>query len=712
MAQKTAVNPFQTLYLTEALSDPDLYWHLFSPKIITGEAERLFRVGNVVLLGSNGTGKTMLLRLFSPAVQAAYKRHGIELPLPENAALLSVSVNLLHAGFSALGRRRPRLSEDDVAPASDRVLWPLMMGDLLNYAIVAEMLATIEMLTRSEGGALAKALKARIEPRRLNAFATWVAKRDCWFGALRGVGTFDGLVAAVNARILTYRKFINWNADRLPSEITASKTEVGVPIADCRRGLSECEVMDGSVPFMVAIDQYESLLHTEYDAPSKTDSLGMQFCRVANALLAMRDPTVSYKFGVRPYGWSHEPRVFGTDARLEVGRDYQMVNLDDVLRRKENTRSWTFPDFADDVASRRIAAFHKATSQEEYRGWLRKRLEVLTPDEELEKYCARDPERLLPRGEEWPREWRALVQEEYRRSKFGAKLAETWITQTLGKAGRLPAPPPADTPSTKKPWLRDWWTKERREALKTQIASTCRQRRVYGGWDVLMTLSASNVLVFLSLCREIWDINERSRRDDRSTDDLDEVVSTDVQSQAIRVVAETWLRKQTEFPGGSRRKDFVTRLGIGIRKALLADKGLVYPGHNGFSLVVDEYEAEDAADVREFLENATDFGALISSPHTTKELDRKPRRKWYLFPILCPNFEIPAVRTKEPYYAELAEVREWLSDARPEIVFRGVRVKERRAPLKNDNETFDGSADSKQEDLFARKSDKREPEKG
>ena len=57
----------------------------------------------------------------------------------------------------------------------------------------------------------------------------------------------------------------------------------------------------------------------------------------------------------------------------------------------------------------------------------------------------------------------------------------------------------------------------------------------------------------------------------------------ELQSQAIWSVAAAWLNKQDEFPGGSSRRRFIGRLGIGIRKTLLADKGLVYSGYTGFS---------------------------------------------------------------------------------------------------------------------------------
>src|SRR5438034_942078 len=122
-------NPFQDLYLTEAFEDPDAYWRWFSPSIITGETTSLFKPGNVVLLGSNGAGKTMLLRLFSSEVHAAFLRAGHRYPLDESdRRFLAINLHIIHAGLSGLGGRR--VSAD---PEKNRAMWPLIVGDLMNY---------------------------------------------------------------------------------------------------------------------------------------------------------------------------------------------------------------------------------------------------------------------------------------------------------------------------------------------------------------------------------------------------------------------------------------------------------------------------------------------------------------------------------------------------------------------------------------------------
>lgn len=660
-------NPFQELYLTEAVEDPDLFGTLFSPKVITGETKILFRVGNVVLLGSNGAGKSMLLRLFASDVQAAFLRSGMEDPIPSESRLfLGAGLNLLHAGFGALGRRS--VSSD---PYENADLWAVYMGDLLNYSLIGEIINTLRFLATDEGALLREATGSRLESDRIDELARIVASDYCWFGAMDHVRTLADLQSAVGERIYCYRSFANWNSEKLPDSVRATKTEIGAPLRVFRQKLASTGVLDSDIPLMITIDQYETLLHVDYERRSAEVAVGRAFCRVINALLAGRAPEVSYKIGARNYSWGRELRVFGGDARIEIGRDYHRVNLDETLRRKENVISYVFPEFADDVAARRLATYERQPAKN-FLGWLPSHLQTLTPEQEVDSYDRKGSTNLLPRSDGWPEDWNNFLRELFAKNRYEAKLAEVWLRQVAGRGAPLPS---AAEAAATAPWSGKWWKKERRDALLMQIASRARQRRLYGGWDALMTLSGSNILVFISLCREIWEVHERTFKGEHTVDVFAKPVPPIVQSQAIRVVSETWFGKQIEFPGGARRQDFVRRLGIGIRKGLLEDDALSNPGRNGFSLTMEEYESGEGRDVKEFLDTATDFGSLLASPHTTKERDKKPRMKWYLFPILCPHFEIPAIRTKEPYYATLSEAQEWISDARPPIRFAGRRAR-------------------------------------
>jgi len=655
-------NPFQELYLTEAVDDPQLYWRLFSPKVITGEAHLLFRPGNVVLLGSNGAGKTMLLRLFAPDVLSTFIAHHQELPFQtDGRGLLGVGLNLLHAGFGALGRRT--MSADHTENLN---LWAVAMGDVLNYSIVLQLLLTLKFLSSPAGSALRDFIGADVSPDRLDEFARSVCREPFWFDGLRTVESLETMVTAVRERIYAYRSFANWNRDRVPEAVWDSKTEIGVPVREISKALVRTGILHRDVPLMIAIDQYETLMHIDYEREARdpSKSVGRAFCRVVNALLASRAPEVSFKLGVRHYSWDRELLVFGGDARIEIGRDYQQVNLDELLRRKENSGTWIFPKFAADVAARRLEAYLQRAPAT-LLSWLPEHLEELTPELEVQAYVGKGSSLRAPRSEKWSPEWNSFLANLWESRKFEARLVEVWLNQVIGRGERPGRPPEPDGPRL---WNKQWWQKERREALLMQIASSAKQRRLYGGWQAIMTLSGANVLIFISLCREIWEVHERTALSNAADELLTTRITPTAQSQAIRVVSELWYKKQVEFPGGARRQAFMRRLSIGIRKKLLDDRSLSNPGHNGFSLTIEEYESAGASEVKEFLDTATDFGALIASPHTTKERNRKPRIKWYPFPILCPHFEIPAVRTKEPYYARLDEVRRWLNDEGAAVV--------------------------------------------
>ena len=475
----------------------------------------------------------------------------------------------------------------------------------------------------------------------------------------------EGLSRRLRNRIEAYRGYVNWNRRQLPEGLDRSKTVVGAPLLAAREALDATGVVGADIPLMVTLDQYEILYRIAYGrADQGGEELGQMFCRVVNSLLALRQPRVFFKIGVRPYAWGREARGLHTDQQLERGRDYEVIDLDEVLRRREHGGDWVFPKFAADVAARRIAATVDGESKD-YETWFKDRLETLTPEAEVEKYCRGDAERLRKRRKEpLTAGWEEFLANLYKKNKFEGSLADVWISQRKKQGKGLPEKPPTDERSF--PWRRPWWEKERHAALLTQIASACRQRKLYGGWNTMMTLSGGNVLVFINLCREIWDHWDRVQT---RTGTQITVISADLQSQAVRFVANVWLDKQRESPRGATRRDFVVRLGVALRKALIHDRSLSYPGGTGFSVVERDW-TEDVA-VRTFLEGAVDYSALVDSVHTTKEKDGKPRRKWYLFPILCPNFEIPAIRTKEPRYVTVDTVRGWIVKRDEPIVFGG-----------------------------------------
>ena len=73
-------NPFEVLYVTDS-PDPRLFVKLFSDLPVRFSSP-IFQSGNVVLKGTQGCGKSMLLNLLKPQIRRAYYNAGVDFPVP------------------------------------------------------------------------------------------------------------------------------------------------------------------------------------------------------------------------------------------------------------------------------------------------------------------------------------------------------------------------------------------------------------------------------------------------------------------------------------------------------------------------------------------------------------------------------------------------------------------------------------------------------
>lgn len=198
----------------------------------------------------------------------------------------------------------------------------------------------------------------------------------------------------------------------------------------------------------------------------------------------------------------------------------------------------------------------------------------------------------------------------------------------------------------------------------TQIAARCAQRLKWSGKEDILALSSGNISIFLSICHEVWDAFLRAERKKARSNRLHPLrdgIPRSVQAVGIQTASRHWYEKISERPKGHDRQRFVDVLGRIFRGWLLDDEPMSYPGHTGFSLLKDELDSEPL--IRGFLNEAVDYGDLFDAPHTTKESNRKPRRKWYLAPILSVMYQIPEAHKKEPHYASISKVKQWLHKA-------------------------------------------------
>lgn len=649
----TSSNPFQILYVTDS-PDPSAFVRLFS-EVPIPHAMPMFQPGHVVLKGTQGAGKSMLLSLLKPQIRIAYAKAQEAFPVRgEHSRFLGAGINLTLSGALDVGQRP--ISDD---PTLDLAVFPLVFADFVNYYIVRDILQSLGIMREH-----AAVFSDIINPKPFDSFARNLAKSECWFGYLEACDSFKSLFESVSRRLNIYRGFHQFNID-LPKDISSTKTSIGEPIASVEEALKESGVIDENTPLLIRIDQLERL----YRSDILRSEIGRSYRQIINKAVGKRDSRVSYRIGTRRYAWEDDLYVFGTEDQLEHIRDYRIVDLDEKLKRSEDSQ-WLFPDFATDAFRRRLE--HVGYNGELGADPLEKVFgSTPAPSDVARKYSAKSrPEAVLKLDGNWSQEWRDYLLALFVEDPFEAVLAAAWTRQSPTKKSspevaaenRFCTSPPVEGGA--KPWARPYWRKERVRQCLMQIASRSRQRLQWSGKDTVLGLSSSNISVFLSVCHEIWDVHLRANEGKPLRDRIDPVmngISPELQSIGILTASRDWFNKVAEQPGGHDRQRFVQIVATQFRKWLLDDEAMSYPGWNGFSLEIEDLD--EFPKIARFLNDATDYGDLQDAEHTTRSRDKKPRKKWYINPILSPKFQIPESHAKEPYYASPKNILFWMSQA-------------------------------------------------
>ena len=486
-----------------------------------------------------------------------------------------------------------------------------------------------------------------------------MAEDPCWLGALAGTNTFEDLKSKLLERVDAYMAFFQFNTASLPAVIANSKTTAGIPMSSAARALRLVGVSQRDVNVFVRIDQYEEL-----DGIKRLpESLGPAFREVINKVLGMRDPHVFYRVGARRHAWRANLRMYGSGRPLEHQREYEEIDLEEILRRKENRRTYLFLKFAADVTRRRlIYAGYTCTLDGEK--LLQALFPPLRPEDKARRYLAATGGplqlRALAISRDWPDSWQQHVLKTAQSDPLAARLESAWITQQEAR-GALPRHPPIAKPAMG--WAREYWRKERVPQALMQLAAAAGQRMIWTGHRDIEALAGGNILVYASIAKHVWAAWLRTTEQPVSEGGMSEMPSFSyvAQTAGIEEASLDWFRKVAEQPGGGVRQKFMSVLGRLFVKALLDDKSMSYPGHNGFSIAEDELHND--AKLRDWLDEASDVGDLVEVVHTTKEKDRRARRKYYVQPILSPYLRLPAVHVKEPLYVSGRVVHEWLSEA-------------------------------------------------
>ena len=627
------MNPFHELYVGERISSRE-FVSIFST-VLVDQAAPLFQPGNVVLAGVQGSGKSMLFKLLLPEIRQEYAKAGHPFPVPARMRrFIGAGINLNQSQATQFGLRKEPENPN---------LRALLFGDFLNYVVVADLMRSLQTIGHGEQS-VRDELSFRFDVGEREALAEALRSNDCWNGWLSAERDIEQISKRLNERLFAYRRFMHSvkNAP-LDEAVADSITAVGGPIAATVNAIKHAGIVPEDVQFYVHVDQYEEIgtISSDIEAPD--------YRSVVNRALNLRDPTVSYRIGTRAYAWHMRANIFGTDAKLEQERDYKFVNLDDKLRRTENTTG-IFPRFAKDVFARRIRHAGAQGLTDDNDATLEQVFgKSLSPSEKARIYAKTRPQRALKLPAQWPPDVKAKLKEIAERDPLSARLGEAWVRQK-GFDQMDAAVPPWELPD------KQWWRKERVELALTQIASTTQSKTIWSGESDVLELSGGNILVFLSTCQLIWDMSVQEN------DSPNFPIERKWQSVAIHKASEYWIGKiRQEFGNSADRHKFVRFIGQALSRDLLDDRRMSNPGHNGFSTKDAELEENDL--VNTLLEEAGEFGNLLKIAHTTKERDRAARTKWYLSPIYCPSLRIPHIRTKEPKYVKVSDVEDWLRGA-------------------------------------------------
>lgn len=658
------INPFQQLFLSDDRQTEESFVALFSDEVLQTAIHPIFQGGNVVLKGTQGCGKTMILNLLRPDIRIAYWNHGKQKEFPVNKQMrnfVSAGINLTRSRITDLVQ--VTLGRGDEVDAREL---PFYFADFFNYLLVEDLISSVQMI-----GERPDVFDEMVDLSNTGTFVKMVAEQDCWFGALEGVQTMAEMKHRIAQRISIYRSWVNGNLseNELGEGVRRSKTNIGEPIARTAECLRKSQMIARDIPVLVRVDQIEEM-HRAFTERQRV--LLLAFRKILNRAFASRDARVHYRAGSRRYGFDNPEflGIWGSEARLEIRRDYDVIDMDQELFALGETRNSVFENFAIDAFQKRITYFFRheldgvnlkpklAKSVFGKHPVAEERLQQLNAnaaDDQIDRALGMD---LAGDGGNWSEEWRTFLRHEYRSGREGmldAVLAAAWGRQTGGvrsKKQHRELPPPENAP-----WKnRKWWRKERLDQAVLQLTTRCQQRFMWWGFDDIRSLSGGNITVFLHICHRIWDgflKNESSLAPERRTELLKgEAIDRHIQAAGILFASNEWFKKLPEEPGGNARQSFVENLGIRLNSDMMSDLRMAYPGGNGISVPLSKFEsAEEAVKfLRNFMREAVGYGALFETEHSSKSKKGGRRIKFYLNPILCPRFQIPEARTKEPYY--------------------------------------------------------------
>ena len=655
-------NPFLDPRAADSLNGKD-YVRCFSPYLVAHLPE-VFAEGNVILKGTIGCGKSMILRLFDPKVRIAYHERGQPFPVPEqHQRFIGTGVNLSKSGILDIVQRMPGTATDE-----DVQRLTAIFVDYLNYCLVDDLLESCELMMKHD-----LCFAGLVFPSKVEEFANSLVSQDCWFGYLSAAKSLKEIRERIDKRINHLRSWANWNVDTLDRSVETSKAAIGEPVASTVVCMKKSGLLHPDAVAFVRVDQVEELLHKDPPHYRLTE----EFRRHIYRALGRRDGRVSYRIGTRNY--DSEILAMPGGRTLEESRDYVIRDVDVILRRGENPKDWLFKGFANDVFDRRLTAATEEMSlpSSSKHALCRQFFGGSPSPQEIIQHVIvgqATPVEALFNLDSLPPAWQEYIRAVYRRQTglstkpssdyridpLNACLAFAWAQQNGGHADRQPRCMTEDPPalSAKRPWT-VWWEKERVRQALLQLAASHKQRLLWWGVEDVLALSSNNITLFLSICRETWELWQRDLRTAKSPIAFGEV-PTSVQQVAIENISKRWhqnLAKQPGRPGGDVRIRFLDKVFADLRLRLRRDESMRYPGANGFSILIEDLVPFPG--LKRLLDECVAWGDLECMEHTSKhaaDKTRGRRYKYYVNSILVPYYQIFHSHTKEPRYVKAEEL--------------------------------------------------------
>lgn len=647
-------NPFTTLYVTERLDQTE-FPALFSP-VLVPHITPLFEAGNVVIEGTQGTGKSMLLALLQTKVRLAYAE-SVEhsYPIQDKAVCQFICAGINLATNQALRpaarwKKRDDGSEDELR---------LCFIDYANTWILRDLLESIELLI-SRGKYLWEPLGLGGTSSEFDAAIQSLVDSPLLPLFSVGAPNAKSAIANLTMRIDQYLRFFNGRPKELPADIRDTQTQsLGQPVADAVSILKHEGCLSQSTRILIMLDQFEQLLEMEASLPNRPYGLLRD---TIDQVLHRRESTLNFRIGTRPYAWQQ--------PEAEALRDYHRLNLDEMLARTEHGNRDLFPNLASDVFARRLRAYGYGSVSERDDPIKAVFADYPKPQERVKHIGPKtDWSNKLSIPKTVDSSIGARLREIASVNPLEAKLGVAWAMQNLGECSVDEFPLDVD----ELPWNRNeqkkWWKKERMWLAILQLAADNRQKIVFFGKKDILDLSGGNILVFASICQHIWErwirflVNPKNRGA-AWEDNLP--IERKLQNEGILAASNTWHRKISEETWiGDTLLAFLDEMGSWLREKLNNDDAMSYPGGNGISL--SNRDLNKFPNVRQVLSEASGRGFLLQRKHTPKIRKKGESQKWYPHPVLAPYYELTLNHTKEPRYITAEVVENWLVAAGVEI---------------------------------------------